>query len=35
MTITKGSPSTWRILLALCTYGLSLPLTGWRRSLGR
>ena len=31
---TKGQPSGWRILLAICTAGISLLFTGWRKSIG-
>lgn len=33
-TTTKGQPSAARIILAICTGGLSLPFCGWRKSIG-
>lgn len=32
---TKGTPSVWRMVLALCTCGVSLLFCGWRKPVGR
>lgn len=31
----KGQVSIWRIIIAVCTAGISLLFIGWRKPLGR